>query len=58
MFVSTEARAQLQRQHRRRFFRDVVDPMIDRAVTIGVPLDDIVARIEQRRDKDRRGAAE
>jgi len=58
MFVTTDARTQLQKQHRRRFFSDVVDPMIDRAETIGIPLDDIVTRIEQRRDTDRRGAAE
>lgn len=57
MFVSAAARAQLQQQHRKRFFSDVVDPMIERARAIGIPLDDIVTRIEQReqrKDEERR----
>jgi GntR family transcriptional regulator len=54
MFVSAEARARLQQQHRKRFFSDVVDPMIERARAIGIPLDDVVTRIEQRKDKERR----
>lgn len=54
MFVSAEARVQLQDQHRKRFFSDVVDPMIERARAIGIPLDEIVTRIEQRQDEERR----
>ena len=54
MFVGAEARSQLQEQHRKRFFSDVVDPMIERARAIGIPLDEIVTRIERRQDKERR----
>jgi DNA-binding transcriptional regulator YhcF (GntR family) len=57
MFVSGEARTQLRQQHRKRFFSDVVDPMIERARAIGIPLDEIVTRIEQheqRKDEERR----
>jgi DNA-binding transcriptional regulator YhcF (GntR family) len=49
MFVSPEAREALQTRHRKRFFTDVVDPMIARARAIGIPLADVVARIEKAR---------
>lgn len=45
MFVTDEAREVLRRHHRERFFSAVVDPMVAEARTIGVPLDDVVARI-------------
>ena len=54
MFVSPDARSALRSQHRKRFFSDVVDPMIERAEAIGIPLDDVVARIEQRQEQERR----
>ena len=47
MFVSPDARERLRAEHRERFFADVVDPMVAEAKTIGVPLDDVVARIQQ-----------
>lgn len=53
MFVSPDARDRLREQHRKRFFRDVVDPMIARAEAIGIPLDDVVDRIEQHRRQRR-----
>jgi GntR family transcriptional regulator len=48
MFVSPDAPDRLRARHRDRFFTEVVDPMVERAAVIGVPLDEIVARIEQR----------
>lgn len=50
MFVSPDARAKLRKQHRDRFFTDVVDPMVAEAQTIGIGLDDVVAHIK--RDTD------
>ena len=47
MFVSPDARERLRAQHRRRFFEDVVDPMVAEARAIGVPLEEIVRRIEE-----------
>jgi GntR family transcriptional regulator len=45
MFVSPQARDQLRGQRRERFFTDVVDAMIAEARMIGIPLDEVVARI-------------
>ena len=47
MFVSPTARARLQAEHRRRFFTDVVDPVVAEAVAIGVPIEDVIHRIQQ-----------
>ena len=47
MFVSPAARDALRRQHRERFFADVVDPMVAEARAIDVPLRDIISRLEQ-----------
>lgn len=47
MFVTPDARELLRRQHRERFFSDVVDPMVDEARAIGVPLDAVRARIDE-----------
>lgn len=52
MFVSPDARAKLRHQHRERFFSDVVDPMITEARTIGIPLDDVVHHIENKKAGD------
>ena len=49
MFVAPGAREVLRRAHRARFFDEVVEPMIDQAVTIGVDLDEVIDRIEARR---------
>lgn len=46
MFVTAGAQEQLRRQHRERFFPDVVEPMIAEARAIGVPLREIIARLE------------
>ncbi|WP_033343906.1 GntR family transcriptional regulator [Catenuloplanes japonicus] len=45
MFVSAQAREQLRGQRRERFFTEVVDAMIAEAQMIGIPLDEVVARI-------------
>ncbi len=47
MFVSPDARERLQQEHRERFFSDVVDPMVAEARAIGVPLREIVDRLER-----------
>jgi GntR family transcriptional regulator len=41
MFVAPGARDRLRTQHRARFFDEVVDPMIDEAIAIGVDLDEV-----------------
>ena len=50
MFVSPDAPERLRARHRDRFFAEVVDPMVERARVIGIPLDDVVAHIEQQRE--------
>ncbi|TDC49315.1 GntR family transcriptional regulator [Jiangella ureilytica] len=45
MFVSPDARDMLLAQRREHFFADVVEPMVAEARVIGIPLDDVVARI-------------
>ncbi|GGO65842.1 GntR family transcriptional regulator [Nonomuraea cavernae] len=47
MFVSPDARDALRTERRRSFFTDVVDPMVAEARTIGIPLDDVIRRIEE-----------
>ncbi|TDD95798.1 GntR family transcriptional regulator [Jiangella asiatica] len=49
MFVSPDARRSLVEQRRERFFADVVEPMVSEARIIGIPLDDVVARIQAMR---------
>lgn len=49
MFVSRTAREELRSARRDRFFADVVDPMIAAAQAIGVPLDEVVRRVESSR---------
>ena len=46
MFVSPDARDTLLAQRRERFFAAVVEPMVAEARVIGIPLDDVVARIQ------------
>jgi DNA-binding transcriptional regulator YhcF (GntR family) len=50
MFVSPNAREVLRDDRRKTFFADVVDPMVAEARAIGIPLDEIVARISGRTD--------
>lgn len=47
MFVSPQARERLRAQRRAGFFADVVDPMVAEARAIGIPLGDVVKRIEE-----------
>ena len=47
MFVSPNARETLRGERRDRFFTEVVDPMVAEARIIGIPLADVVARIQQ-----------
>jgi GntR family transcriptional regulator len=47
MFVSPAARDALRAQRRETFFADVVDPMVSEARAVGIPVADIIARIEQ-----------
>jgi DNA-binding transcriptional regulator YhcF (GntR family) len=47
MFVSPNARELLRTGRRESFFTDVVDPMVREAKAIGVPLKDVVRRIEE-----------
>ncbi len=52
MFVAPGARDRLRAVHRSRFFAEVVDPMIDEANAIGVPLEAVVERIRARTSPD------
>ena len=47
MFVSTQARDMLRAQGRETFFGEVVDPMVAEARAIGIPLAEVIRRIEQ-----------
>src|SRR5699024_9398303 len=47
MFVSPGARAMLRASYRERCFEDVVEPMMAQAKAIGIPVEEIVAKIEQ-----------
>lgn len=56
MFVHPEAQEALRAERRERFLTDVVDPMVDEAVAIGIPLVEIIDRINGpngRRREDR-----
>lgn len=46
MFVSPEARERLRTEHRDRFFEEVLAPMVAEARAIGIPLREVVRRIE------------
>ncbi|GEN81038.1 GntR family transcriptional regulator [Actinotalea fermentans] len=45
MFVAPGARDRLVAERRERFFADVVDPVAAEASVLGIPLDDVVARL-------------
>ncbi|MDP9207094.1 MAG: GntR family transcriptional regulator [Actinomycetota bacterium] len=47
MFVTPTARDALRARRRERFFSDVVDPMVAEARAVGIPIDEVVARIQQ-----------
>lgn len=42
-----DARAQLRAQRRERFFSDLVDPMVAQAKLLGIPLAEVVRRIQK-----------
>ena len=46
MFVSPTARDSLRAQRRETFFADVVDPMVAEAKAVGIPIGEVIARIE------------
>jgi DNA-binding transcriptional regulator YhcF (GntR family) len=45
MFVSPDARTKLRTERRERFFTEVVDPMLDEARMLGVPVEEIVKHL-------------
>ena len=47
MFVSPTARDALRAQRRETFFSDVVDPMVAEAKAVGIPVAEVLARIER-----------
>ena len=48
MFVAPGARDALLAERRQRFFEDVVDPVVDQAAVLGIPIDEVVKRMEGR----------
>jgi GntR family transcriptional regulator len=52
MFVSKDAQDKLRARRRKSFFTDVVDPMVARARTLGIPVDDLIARITEQSTKE------
>jgi GntR family transcriptional regulator len=54
MFVNPTARDTLRAQRRQRFFTDVVDPMVAEARAVGIPLEEVVARIQRLAGKEER----
>jgi GntR family transcriptional regulator len=49
MFVSPRARDKLLAERRDRFFEQVVDAMVNEARMLGIPLSDVVRRIQEGR---------
>ncbi|HEX8005200.1 MAG TPA: GntR family transcriptional regulator [Trebonia sp.] len=47
MFVSPDARESLRASRRESFFAEVVDPMVAEAKAIGIPLGEVVGRINE-----------
>jgi DNA-binding transcriptional regulator YhcF (GntR family) len=48
MFVAPDARDRLLADRRKRFFADVVDPVLAEARVLGIPVGDIVRHLEER----------
>ena len=53
MFVSPDAHERLRAERRERFFADVVEPMVYEAKLLGIPLSDVVSRIQATDGGDR-----
>ena len=51
MFVSPDARDRLRAQRRKRFFTDLVDPMVAQADLLGIPLAEVVLHIQKREEQ-------
>ena len=47
MFVSPDARERLRSRRRKRFFADVVDPMVAQANLLGIPLTDVIKHVQR-----------
>ena len=45
MFVADGARDALLAEHRRTFYTDVLDPALDRAALLGIPVDELVDHV-------------
>ncbi len=56
MFVAPGARDHLLAARRERFFADVLDPVAAEARMLGIPLDDVVARLREVADRGAAGA--
>ncbi|HSK35544.1 MAG TPA: GntR family transcriptional regulator [Actinomycetota bacterium] len=54
MYVSPTARDARRAQRRETFFSDVVDPMVAEAKAVGIPIDEVVARIKELDGKEGR----
>ena len=52
MFVNPTAREVLRAQRRENFFSDVVDPVVAEAIAVGIPISEVIGRIEQLAGKD------
>ena len=52
MFVAPGARDRLVAERRERFFADVVDPVATEAHVLGIPLEDVVARLRVRANEE------
>jgi len=46
MIVSTGARERLRQEHRQRFVSDVLNPLVDEANAIGMPLSEVIALLQ------------
>lgn len=52
MFVSPGAPERLLADYRKRFFADVVDPVVTGARNIGIPISEVIARISELAARD------
>ena len=52
MFVSPTAREVLRAQRRESFFSDLVDPMVAEAIALGIPISEVIGRIEHLAGRD------
>jgi GntR family transcriptional regulator len=52
MFVSPDALERLQQEHRGRFFDEMLQSLVTEARTIGIPLRDVIERLEELAKED------